>query len=1331
MQAADKHSEAADSPANRDVFVLPASFAQQRLWFIDQLDPGSPAYNVPAAFRIDGPLDHTLLERALNEIVARHEALRTTFRPVDGEPSQLVEPVLHLRVPAVDLRTLPEDGRERELSLLIAREARLPFDLTAGPLIRATLVQAAEADHALLLTLHHIITDMWSQDVLMRELTALYDAFRKNAPSPLAELPIQYADFANWQRDQMQGELLERETAYWKQKLDGLAPLELPVARPRPPLPSHDGRALHVGVSEPLTAELKKLAAREGVSLFMLLLAAWKTLLFRYTSQTDVSVGSPISNRSRAETEPLIGFFLNMLVLRTDLSGNPSFRTLLGRVRETALGAFEHNALPFEMLVDALQPARAAGQNPLFNVAFVFVHGDEKSWSLPGLTFTPMRIGETNAKFDLTLGLNEAHGKITGSLVFNTDLFDEAFIARMAVHFHTLLGGIAENPDTPVGTLPMLGGAEREQIVVEWNRTSRPYPAHKTVAALFEEQVAQTPDAVALESGDERRSYAELNSRANRIARHLRGLGVTHGACVGVCMERSPELIECILGIVKAGAAYVPLDAAAPAERLAFMIEDSAAKLVLTRGDSPAMSGRGGVQVVDYDRVDFSKYDTANLRIEGGGEDLAYVIFTSGSTGRPKGAAVPHRAIARLVINTDYVRIAPDDVMAHVSNTAFDAATFEIWGALLNGARLAVIARDLVLSPHEFLARLDSHRVTTIFLTTSLFNQIARDYPDRLRRLRHVIVGGEALDPKWIAAVLRAGAPERLLNGYGPTETTTFAIWHPIESVPDDTTPIPIGRPIANTTVYILDSQRQPVPVGVPGEICIGGDGVARGYVNRPELTAERFVEFDGARVYNTGDLGRWRADGVIEFLGRRDGQVKIRGFRIEPAEIEAQIGRHPAVRDCAVVAREDGGERRLVAYVVPRSGASVPHDLRQFLKAHLPDYMIPPAFVMLEKLPLTASGKTDRRALPAPDLETGHSTEVFVAPRTPNEAALAKIWERILNRGAVGVEDDFFEIGGHSLLAMRMFVQIRETFGRSLPLSTLFHAPTISALAALLDGHDNGATPSTLVALQPCGAEPPLFCIHGGDGGTIIYRDLGEKFGTERPLYALESPWLTGDQMHETVEEMAAFYIGQIQAVQPAGPYHLAGFSLGGAVAYEMAQQLRATGAAVGLVALFDSYNPARLPRRFGLLERIVMNLRLMRGMSFADKAGLFVKRATGKVRGTYGREKARAQKYLSRLFHHAEVAMPANLRVVRGRELSAHAWMSYRPRPYAGSVLLFVAEDPPDGYEYATDRGWSGFAEQLELFQIGKAFHETMLYNPHVAGVAAKLLERLSEKP
>jgi amino acid adenylation domain-containing protein len=1045
-----------------DLFTFPTSYAQQRLWFLDQLVPGSAFYNIPAAVSLPFEINVVALEKSLNEIVRRHESLRTTFAMERGLPVQIVWPHLEVSVPVVELRNLPEAEGEATILRLAMEEARLPFNLVSGPLIRTRLLHLGPADYVFLLTIHHIVADAWSMNVFFQELTALYPALATGRPSPLPELPVQYADFAVWQREWLQGDVLEKQLKYWRQRLADLPMLQVPTDRPRPAEQTYHGSRYSLELPADLTAAARSLSQREGTTLFMTLLAAFKALLVRYTRQEDIAIGSPIANRNRSEIEPLIGFFVNMLVLRTDCSGNPTFRELLARVRQTAVGAYAHQDLPFEMLVEMLQPERDLSRSPLFQVIFQVLNTPgttpKTSAGLTGRRVAP-NVHSGTSKVDIQFDLWESPTKLVANIEYNTDLFDEETMARMAHHYQRLLEEIVTKADQPLSRLGLLTAQEQYQILVAWNLTRTDYHRDSCIHECFEAQAERTPDSVAIIFKDTQLTYRELDAHANQLAHHLQALSVGRGSLVAVHLERSATMIVALLAILKAGGAYVPLDPSYPIVRLGLMLKDSRAQVILTQPSLRGTLPESGVDIVCVERdwpsnVAGQSITSPHSKAMGG--DLAYVIYTSGSTGEPKGVCVPHRAVIRLVENTNYITLGPAHRVAQASNVSFDAATFEIWGALLNGGTLVITPQEVLLSPQALAAHLAARQITTIFLTTSLFNQMAALSPTIFADLCHVVFGGEAVDPKAVQHVLEHGKPQHLINGYGPTETTTFAVCHNIERL--ESGRVPIGRPIANTQVYVFDPALNPVPVGVAGELYIGGDGLAHGYLNQPESTAARFVPdpFNpGDRLYKTGDLVRYLPDGNLEFLGRLDEQVKIRGFRIELTEIEAALRQHPQIRTCLVLARDDVSStaKRLVGYIVAHheTSLSIP-ELRRHLKRQLPEFMIPAAFVFLKTMPLTSNGKVDREALPEPDSARPELEQEYVGPRSPVEEQLARLWAEVLSREKIGVYDNFFDSGGHSLLATQLLSRIRESFQIELPVHRIFETPTVAGLADHLE---------------------------------------------------------------------------------------------------------------------------------------------------------------------------------------------------------------------------------------------------------------------------------------
>jgi amino acid adenylation domain-containing protein len=1023
--------------------AAPLSFAQQRLWLLDRLIPLGSVYNIEHVLRLSGELDRAALRGALNEVVRRHEVLRTRFGTQDGQPIQVIAPELDLALPVEDLVHLPPDECEREATRHAQVAVETPFDLAQGPLIRACLLRLAPSVHWLVITLHHIVTDGWSSGVLTRELTALYNALRQGEPSPLPELPVQYADYAVWQQQWLQGPVQDKLLAYWRKALADLGTLELPTDRPRPIAATYRGGIVRFAIPKALTQSLKDVSRRERVTLFMTLLAAYQILLFRYSGQEDIAVGAPTAGRNRPQLEPMIGFFVNTIVLRGDLSGNPGFRQYLAQVRDRALDAYAHQELPFEKLVEELAPKRDLSRNPLFQALLTLNNTPTGRWEVPGLHVQRIEsIFRGTAKFDVAIFLSEHNGALAGNIGYATDLFDAATIEQMTDHFLRLLEGIVADPDCAIGELPLLAPTERARLLVDWNATNLDVPAGRCIHHLFEAEAARRPDATAVVFDGKLLTYGELDARAGVLAQRLQAEGVGPDVRVGIAMERSLDMITGLVGILKAGGAYVPLDPRLPQERLRFMVEDADVAVLLTHRSLARHFPDVRCAIIDIDAPP-SPVVVRDAARAARSADLAYVLYTSGSTGQPKGVAVEHRSVVSLL---HWVRATfADDELAGVlagTSIAFDISVFEIFGPLCWGGKVILVenALDLGACAHR-------RDVTLVNTVPSIMRTLlaAQGLPDSVRTVN---LAGEPLSEGLVDALYACPHVRRVHDLYGPTETTVYstcAVRAPRQRAT-------IGRPIANTQIYLLDAAGQPVPVRVTGELCIGGAGLARGYLDRPELTAERFVPDPfhpepGARLYRTGDRARYRHDGCIEFLGRADSQIKLRGFRIELGEIETVLARHRDVREAVVVVREDTpGERRLVAYVTAEDGDPAPADMRALIERTLPHYMLPDAFVVLPHLPLSPNGKVDRRKLPAPGQDRGQLA--FELPCTPIEIAMADVWAAVLAVPQVGRDDNFFDLGGHSLLAAELVGKLNRTFDIDLTLRQLFETPTVRGLA-------------------------------------------------------------------------------------------------------------------------------------------------------------------------------------------------------------------------------------------------------------------------------------------
>ncbi len=1139
----------------------------------------------------------------------------------DGPPVQVIVPEGSVVLSTVDLSALTGGEQESELQREIMASVRARFDLASGPLIRCKLLRLTSTRHVFLLIVHHAVFDDWSLNIFRKELSLFYAAFLKGETANLPALPIQYADYAVWQRRWLQGSALEKQLEYWRKRLEG-APelLEMPTDRPRPAVNRYRGATMDRVLPKSLATKLKELSQAEGATFFMTTLAAVQALLHRYTGAEDIAVGSVIADRNRTELEGLIGFLVNTLVMRGDLSGDPTFRTLLRRTREMALAAYSHQDLPFEKLVEALRPQRDGSYSPLFQVMFQLENTAEPT-RLPGLELTCKTISSNTAKFDLTFLIRDAADSLKVEVEYNTDLFDAATISRMLGHYQTLLQAAAANPDRQLSNLPLLSEAEQQQLLVEWNRTRADYPKARYVHELFSEQAAKTPDAVAVVYGDRQLTYRELDAKSNQLARHLRKCGVKADTLVGVLVERSLEMVIALLGILKAGGAYVPLDPRYPRDRVEFVLKDAAAGILLTQTALAAdMPGAAHAIRLDDDWARIAAESDAKLESATGGADLAYVIYTSGSTGLPKGVEIPHEALVNFLQS---MKAAPGlsaaDVLLAVTTISFDIAGLELFLPLITGAKLVVLSREDATDGFRLLHHLTAHNATVLQATPATWRLLLDVNWPGSPKLK-MLCGGEAM-PRDLADQLLAKGGE-LWNMYGPTETT---IWSSVARVMPGQPLIHIGRPIANTGIFILDAQLNPTPIGVPGELHIGGTGLARGYHNREKLTAEKFIKDPfakdpNARIYKTGDLARYLPDGNIEHLGRLDHQVKLRGFRIELGEIETVLNEHPGIAASAVAAREDApGDKRLVAYVVNANGAIKPSELREHLRTKLPDYMVPAAFVTLDKLPLTPNGKVDRKALPKPDLETNADKNTFVAPATPTEMALAHVWSEVLGIKQIGVNDNFFTLGGHSILAVRLINKINKSMNFTVPIPVFFQNPTIGKLAAVRDRANDAkaATDSrpgeesspSLITFQSNGTRPPLFFLHSDWAGRGLYcGQISQGLGSEQPFYAL-SPYRSGRKEILSMQEMVDHHLAILREHTPHGPYVLGGYCIGASVALEMARRLIAQGEEVRHLLLVDP--PYRRAPSLGWIWRAtdaggdLLKWDLLKKIHFYDRYG------------------------------------------------------------------------------------------------------------------------------
>lgn len=1333
------------SPLDGASARTPLSFAQQRMWFLDQLEGDLVPYNMPFAYWLDGPIDSERLRRAFEHVVARHEPLRTTYWEIEGEPWGEVAPAPRFELSFVDLTAAPLEDREKEAETFAETEGHRSFDLRKDLMVRASLVRIADRRHLLVVVLHHVATDGWSMRLLWEELSAHYNAAGDDGTFIPPPLPVRYADFAVWQRKTLSGDRLHRLLAYWKDQLAGLPQLRLPVDRSPRQLPLFRARRHAIDVPRELLDKLLALARRENVSLHMILLAGFRALLGLYSGQDDIAISTPIAGRAHADLEPLIGFFANTLVLRSRAATSESFRALLGEVRRTCLDAYDHAELPFERLVEELRPERQVGRNPLVTVLFQVLAMTGGAPSLKGVTVQPVRLIGRRARFDLEVHLrsprHESAG-LEGSVIYNADLFEPSTIADLAARFHALLASVVREPDVPVDRLSLVTPAERSRLLGEWRRGTSQYPRDRSVPDLFEDQRRQRPGAIAVVHETTSWTYEELDQWSDSVAVRLIERGVGRGAYVAIWLERSPAMIAAALGILKAGAAYLPLDAASPPSRLRMILDDADVRAVisrksrLTKENRTLVEGRSTLFVDDLDTTAGGRQRPPSPSTA---DDTAYLIYTSGSTGQPKGVAIRHRSIARLALGNGFARLGPNEVILQLAPLAFDASTFEIWGALLHGATL-VQAPDEPPDFEKLEALIRRHRVTTLWLTARLFDRIIDERPTLLGAVEQILTGGEALSVPHVRRARELYPNALLINGYGPTESTTFACCHLVPAAIPETIPsIPIGRPIAGTTVYVLDHERRLVPPGIPGEIYLGGDGLAVGYHRQPELTAARFVPspFDpGETLYRTGDRARWNAKGDLEFLGRIDDQVKLRGFRIEPGEIESAMLGHPLVASVSVQVVDDSVEPRLVAYWTQTEGmeatpARAAIDFRDRLRQLVPSYMIPAAFVRLNALPLTSNGKIDRANLPAP---TFTSSVDAIAPRDNVERRLAGIWADALGQKKIGVQDSFFELGGSSLAAARLMSRVNKEFQRELPLVTLFQSPTVAGVAEAIRQSSARRTGPVVVPLKSGGASKPLYLLPSIGRELFDWKDLIASFVDDRPIHGIQE---VGEA--ETLddcarlEDLAGAYVETLRRFQPSGPYHLVGYSFGGTLAFEIARQLWEAGAEVGLLAIIDS-PPGRASR-----ER-----RASPSQRFLAAAANFPRWVVGDLMQTTPKAVVeRTRRWLSARLRRRPGSIGARPALVdifnpdgipgefwRRMDASLRLVTAYRPQPFPCEVCLFRATIRPLTHGFESDLGWGPFATAGVRVHAIPGHHGNVLRPPRVAAIADAIRSELHSR-
>jgi amino acid adenylation domain-containing protein len=1327
----------------------PLSPGQQGLWFFGQLNPGLPVYNEAEAVRLTGKLNVDALERAMNAVVDRHEVLRSTIKIIGEVPHGLIHQSWPLRFKKIDLRALPEAAREAEVDRLLIDEPRVPYNLEAEPGIRVTLLHLSEREHVLILMMHHIVCDWASEGIIWRDLSAVYGAIQNGEPMALPALAIDHGDYATWQQQRLATTDFGQDLVYWEQTLRGApALLELPADRPRPPVMSYQGDRIRWKLNRTLTEALRNTSRIEKTSLFTIFAAALDTLIYRYSGNDDIPLGIPLADRDLPALQAVVGYLLRMHVLRTRLTGEMTFRDLLSLVQKGALDLYLHRAVPFDQIVQKLQPERNLSYTPLFQVALNWRDRDQmlSFIGLEGLAIDSLMATAATAKFDLLLVATDIGDEIWLELEYNTDIYDRDRMSRMLGHYQTLLESVAADTTTPLAEIPLLIAGERQQLLFDWNDTAAEFPAETSLAELVEDQVQRTPDATAVVCGEHRLTYQELNTRANQLAHELLEYGAGPEQVVGLYVERSIDMVVALLAIVKTGAAYLPLDPIFPAGRLGYMLEDSGARLLVTERnlvqDVAAFAGRT-ILLEDGDRRT-NRIENRNIPARPG--DPGCLIYTSGSTGRPKGVQVGRKALVNLFWSMrKWLKLSERDRLLAVTTISFDIAGVDMWLPLLVGAQTVIASREAAADGNALRLLLDRHDITFLQATPSTWKLLFEAAWQGKSNLQAVCTG-EAMPPA-VAAQL-APVVERLWNLYGPTETT---IWSTGFAVTDGKPPILIGRPVANTQIYILDKRKQPVPTGIPGELYIGGDGLAQGYLNRAELTEEKFVAdpFRGgdARMYRTGDIARYRVDGNIECLGRIDHQVKIRGYRIELGEIEKTLEAQLKVKQAVVIAREDTpGEKQLVAYYTStaETDAVDPELLRSHLSASLPEYMVPAAYVRLAALPLTPNGKLDRKALPAPDAGA-FSTRGYEPPQGELEEKLAEVWAEVLKLDRVGRHDNFFDLGGHSLLAVQLMLRLQKLIpGVALPLRSLLEAPTVERYAVWLESHEP-TRQQILVQMQPGNpAHPPFFCLPAPDGTALGMRPLAMALDKNVPFYCLQHKGLDGTAPLNTVEEAACCYLEEVRKVQPHGPYYLGGYCFGGVVAFEMARMLELSGETVTALFLIDSFNPAYLRFRptGEMLSRLIrfyirraaLHTHRMRSL----RPGMWLGYTAGRLKAMFIHGERFVKKTAKgnqlpvgpqamEIIPPAATDLEKNLKMMR-------LWGSlvrrkFEPQPYCGDAIVFRAserdEDPYEDYYL----GWRPLVRgSMQSFEF-ESTHESIFRDPTVRLIAEKINARFRQ--
>ncbi len=1331
--------------SQKDIPKLPTnalkqlSFAQQRLWFLGQIENSNATYNMPMSLQLEGKLNVDALFESLAYVIDRHESLRMYFPTVEGQPKIRIKNIENFNILSVqDLSNLDQPTQSIMVQTLINNHVQEPFNLKTGPLFKAKLLQLKDDQFILLLNMHHISSDGWSIGIFIRELCHAYLTFSQGQKPTLEPLPIQYSDFATWQRNWLQGEVLETQINYWKKQLKDAPPrLELPTDYPRPPIQSYKGSHYSHTLTPELTEQLKTLSQQEGVSLYMLLLAVFNLLLSRYSRQDDLCIGSPIANRPHPQTEGLIGFFANTLVLRNQIKSEQSFQQFLHQTRQTCLDAYQHQDIPFEFLVEQLKPVRSLSYNPIFQVMFAVENNDSEALNLPGLKIEWIDSSYPFAKFDLSLLALESDGQLNCNWEYATDLFETITIQRMAEHWEVLLQQIVTNPQQTISTLSWLTKADQKQLEL-WNQTNTNYPQDKTLVDLFEEQVNKTPDNIALVFEEQSLTYQELNQKANQLAHFLhQNYQIKPDTLIGICIERSLDMAIALLAVLKAGAAYVPIDSNYPEERIKYILENSKISLLLTQSFiNDKLSGffsEFSGQLINLDRLNFESFPCHNLALQSKPNDLAYVIYTSGSTGQPKGVMVEHKGLCNLaLVEIETFDVHPSSRVLQFASFSFDAFIWEVLMAWGGGATLYLGNKDNLMPGLPLVERLRDDAITHITLPPSALAVLPWE---NLPSLQTIIVAGEACSPE---LVKKWSQGRNFFNGYGPTEGSVCATIAKYTSFEEKIT---IGRPIPNVQVYILDSHLQPVSIGVPGELHIGGAGLARGYLDRPDLTAEKFIEVNLLgkieRIYKTGDLAKWQNDGNIEFLGRIDHQIKLRGFRIELGEIEAVLLKHPAIKEVIVNLHKTENNQQLVAYVTGELIDDLSQQLKQHLKTHLPDYMIPSQIIRLDEFPLTPNGKIDRQALPHPNHE---SQSLYEAPRNNIEQQLTEIWSLIVECEKISIHDNFFDLGGHSILAIKLLNEIQKNFNQELSLTSLFQNPTIAQLAQQLSQFEVQPSISDLLVLQPSGQKISIFCVAGSNGHAFYFRDFAMNFADEHPVYGLETPGRDGSHsLPISVEDHASSLIKTLQQKQPKGPYILIGYSSGCSVALEMAFQLEQQGEIISLLGIFDAglvANPDYITKRSDLdwIWNMIERIEAVKGISLGLNYEQLAAQSDDQNRWYLAAEALYHHNVLPE--HSTLSLLRTNLEVMKRVTLN---YAAYQPNfLISAPIVLFRAQDVKEivvqehqamSHYQQSDWGWQPYSNKPVQVISVPGNHGQMLYEPNVKILADQLKKSIQE--